>query len=480
MHTEELRTKLVWDTADVDKGEQRVLRALDRVTKAQEEADAKRKKGGKHGGGHAGMGNFGWGIHDLAEGRITQGIFRLTSAFKLSGAAAIGAFTAFKFVSNVLGTVREQIDATDKASTRLNDSWAQLNKSSTFSSAGEGESSLSSKITQNRAAFNDERDLQHGLERNQANPYANVFGKVRDFVFNGMGSYSAGMTGAYGEVKSPEQQENESKLRQALVAKNAVKLSGLRSKSITDELGIARAKGPGGDSFDARRMELSLQEKQADTVGKMEGYSKQDLQNVKDRFAVMTAAVDVEEEIARFRFLQASASLGIDASNRGDFAKRVGQSRLSLSTSNDLINSGSLNAEQLRAETLNVYRQEGEQKKMLRDKYLNSDGRRRSRSEVDAEFRNDRQAKRRKDLFDDQMKKNGGLVNVHRDASGNIISGQDALTREKISDPKEIWRRQHGDAEKPPKKMEQEDSKETATLKEILSALKAGLPKETK
>jgi hypothetical protein len=67
--TEELRTVFTWDTKDVDKGVQRVERAMTRLQEAEKKTAAKATPG-------AGNGNFAYGVRDLSEGRTLNAMQR--------------------------------------------------------------------------------------------------------------------------------------------------------------------------------------------------------------------------------------------------------------------------------------------------------------------------------------------------------------------------------------------------------------------
>ena len=112
---QELRTVMSWDTADAESGAQRMAKAFEKIeseeknmaeqsaanqkkaSDARKKAADDQKKGGHGGHGGGGMGaNIGWALHDFAEGRGTNALFRLGSAF---GVIGVGAAVATQAVS---------------------------------------------------------------------------------------------------------------------------------------------------------------------------------------------------------------------------------------------------------------------------------------------------------------------------------------------------------------------------------------------
>ena len=112
---QELRTVMSWDTADAESGAQRMAKAFEKIESEEKNmaeqsaanqkraSDARKKaaddgkKGGHGGHGGGGMGaNIGWALHDFAEGRGTNALFRLGSAF---GVIGVGAAVATQAVS---------------------------------------------------------------------------------------------------------------------------------------------------------------------------------------------------------------------------------------------------------------------------------------------------------------------------------------------------------------------------------------------
>lgn len=66
-------------------------------------------------------------------------------------------------------------------------------------------------------------------------------------------------------------------------------------------------------------------------------------------------------------------------------------------------------------------------------KYLRPDGRRKSRHEIAQEERTLRRTERRRNRVNSRLERDMGLIHVHRDMAGNILSGMDPLTKENIS-----------------------------------------------
>jgi hypothetical protein len=79
---------------------------------------------------------------------------------------------------------------------------------------------------------------------------------------------------------------------------------------------------------------------------------------------------------------------------------------------------------------------------MIDDMYLNPDGRKKRRSQVNDMLRKRRRTQRRRDAFNAQLEANDGLMNVHRDSNGRVVSGTDPLTGE-VQTPEQHYARQH-------------------------------------
>lgn len=105
------------------------------------------------------------------------------------------------------------------------------------------------------------------------------------------------------------------------------------------------------------------------------------------------------------------------------------------------------------------------------EKYLRPDGRKRSRTAINREERAARKLGHRRDRRHRELDRNEGLIDVHRGMGGEVLSGRDPLTREKLS-PEQMYARRDA----PRQQAAAEATSEATYLKGILEIMKATPP----
>lgn len=368
--SEELRTVFKWDTGDVDKGAQRVERALDRVQKAENRTG---------GGNRSGLGGLGARL----------------------GIAAVVAAGAHRGVS----LLREELEKTDRAADRLQASFQALNRTNTFTTRASGTAALSAQIGASDEQVRGEKEQQADVSTaigirdaaRNGNPLSRLAEKAYDRYREFLGKTTL------------EANKLSSELRAKIVDKDANRMAGERSAAYSDELAIERMRAPGSGNnpYDAKRKELAVSEELAVQEAEKAKASAKDLGNIRARYIVLRNTVYAEEAIAKARFQNASARLSVDGSARSPLAKQLKNAADAKAQSQALIASGNLTQEEERAERLNIQRAENDNKAALESRYLNPDGSRRKQSAIMRDFRKDRSSERKRARFFKQVEKGG-------------------------------------------------------------------------
>jgi|GEM_PF-4193174 len=109
---------------------------------------------------------------------------------------------------------------------------------------------------------------------------------------------------------------------------------------------------------------------------------------------------------------------------------------------------------------------------MIDDKYLNADGTRKNPGKIHAEELKQRVAQHRRERFNTQLERNGGLMNVRRDTGGHLLGGTDPLTHQYVT-ARELAQRQHSAATQAAK----EKAGDSKSFKDIWDILDKRLPK---
>ncbi len=459
-------TVLSWDTTGVEKGAQRVERAYKRLREQEDKMDPRKKGASGRGAGRyaAGGGNMGWALHDLAEGRTRNGLMRLGEAFKLNAVKATAFFAAIAAGRAILRTANEQIEEMQTAGARLQQSFdaGRLSTVAAYTTPGAGESTINSRIEELNKQAEGEKQVQVDASRVQGSSLSNNIDVSKNWLFNnansgpvsitalaalgagpmapiaallghkagdlldkyqGKGWLGNSLSGKYGVYKDSEKIVQESQTREKDVEAEANNLKMKRAEALADKTTIAQQSGPGGDAYEAKRLELKLQQEEEEILAKKQGYSDAELKSIKDRYDALREVLVVEKDLAITRFRQSSYQLDTHGSYEGAYSEKLDNAQNQIAASTRLLNSGNLNEEQTREESLRLKEAQNQANDAMVSRFLNPDGTRKPLYQVQAEARAEKIAQRRTRYFLQHYDRNGKYIHGSGTPGGGETTG---------------------------------------------------------
>lgn len=314
--TEEVRTVFSWDTTQAESGATRMERAFDRYERAEKNALARAaaaKSAPKTGaaGGHGGNaphggGNAAMGVHDLLMGRESAALFRFGSAAKLAAVYASGMGVALEVGGRAFAYARAEMEETDKAAERLEQSYLKVSRAATFSSVADGPSKLSGTAGGLQEQITGERTQQQDLEwwrelETGQTPGPNALGRALILpgraVFGGFDSVRSSFTGA----PTTDEKMAQSEARERIAGQQLAKINRQTTAAYRFDQQLAFQKGEGGNPFEAQRMELGKKEEAeiADAIPKsIKGKDDENIRLIREKYALQREVIDHAERAA--------------------------------------------------------------------------------------------------------------------------------------------------------------------------------------
>ena len=313
--TQECRTVFSWDTTSVEGATKRIEAHFGRIDSAekkqataskstQDGVAAHAKKSGGH-GGHGGTGNVGMGVHDLLMGRTNAALFRFTSAAKVAALYATGMGIALEAGGKAFEYVQGEMDKTDQAATRLEQSLLKVSKAATFSTVGEGSGKLTGTreglLEQIQGERTQQGDLQNFKElENQR------FGLAPDGVSIPAGSLGGGFYKAYDHARglfgyeTNDQKIEGSRLREGIAGQQLGKLNAQVAGAYSNDTEVAYGQSRFGDRFAGQR--VALQHKEETEVGGMKAAGTATDENVavvREKYRLQLDGIDQADKAAQ-------------------------------------------------------------------------------------------------------------------------------------------------------------------------------------
>ena len=264
--TQEARLVFSWDTTSVENATKRIEQHFGRIDAAEkkqaaagkatkEKAAAEEKKGGH--GGHGG-GNIGMGIHDALMGRTGAALFRFTAAARLASGVASAVAIGLEVAGKSFAYATGEIEKTDQAASRLEQSFLKVAKAATFSSAGDGVGKISGNKEGLLDQIRGERDQQNDLQNFQelkSDKAVKILGVplADGGIYAAYDSLRSKLTGA----ETTEQKIAGSDLRERVAGQQLGKLNAQTAQAYSDDVEVAYGRSRFGDKFTGQRLELS-------------------------------------------------------------------------------------------------------------------------------------------------------------------------------------------------------------------------------
>lgn len=397
----------------MDKGVQRMEKAMSRVRDSQDrtQRDLKQSSHDKP--------NFMQAFRDFSEGRTANAMARMGGNMALIG--SIGLIAA-----NRVRELHEQISELTTVSQQYADQSAKSNRAALFKIPENGSSGLAAERAaaeerlkagdQALKAIDDKTDFAQspvfatGYRATQAldkglGAAGQFLGEkgvdtLANLIMPGFGgglSRSLGLGKsmmAMGHFTPIEDARNQAELTQDANRKTLNAVAGKYTRSLELERDTAASHAPGTDPLDAHRRELQLQKQSELAAAGAANASEKDKKIIEERYAILEKTIDAEEELNRIRFQSQSSLAGIEGSARSAFSKSLASSAEKRREAQERIKSGLLSPEENRAAQLQMFRAENATRDTIQSRYLNPDGTRRSESDIQADFRNDRAQER--------------------------------------------------------------------------------------
>ena len=337
--TQECRTVFSWDTTSVEGATKRIEAHFGRIDAAekkqasaskstQEGAAAHAKKSGGHGSGH-GPGNVGMGFHDALMGRTSAALFRFTSAAKVGALYATGLGVALEAGGKAFEYARAEMEKTDQAAARLEQSYLKVSKAATFSTVGEGGGKLAGTKEGLAEQIRGEHEQQGDLSDFARMQSSRVAFNGHDATLGGefYRAYDYARAQITGTQTTGEKMEN-SELRERVAGQQLGKLNRQITGGLNTEAAAAYDQSRFGDRFAGQRVELRQKEEtEVSGLQSAGNGTEENIAAVREKYRLQMDGIDQADKAAQ-RQLDTEQAITKARQEGGAVELRTAQARL--------------------------------------------------------------------------------------------------------------------------------------------------------
>lgn len=430
-----VRTSFIWDTTGVREGAGIIRKAYRDTAKERldfyKQEQAAERRAASHGGGS----NIIQGFKDIAEGRVMFGLQRIVPKFAAVGIAALVAARKVRELS-------DEIRASAKTLNDYSSGSVAASRPGSFQSRASSTDEIGSEFMRANASMREGKDklMEEGEKRNLAlNPMGESLYRLRSVMSMGA-NWLNNKTGNHvrlTEYEPLERAEENASLATEFQRKRSRAAQANMQASLYSQGTVigatARSGGIMSEAFQ-KQESLNLEKLLSDEKLRAMGFGEKELALNARIFNFRRDILYNEIALSKIRSSAAAEELRLQGGGGSAFSKSLGSATAQFKLSGALMDSGRLTNEQMREESNTQLGARNAQRSSLMGRYLDPDtGRRRRNGVIQREFRNERNATRRRNAFLRQSARGGFDMEtgrrtaIHRGMDGEILNALPAI-----------------------------------------------------